>query len=127
MSDTLTPANPERNLLDEIEELNVLEAEELQEGVAFHAFRFNEASPLHLLDVILTAHAEPLVNQLNLPQGATLMTVQGNRMRIAYDPSAVSSQALQKQISGSLGNNVASVKIDETTKFSLPTLANVKG
>jgi hypothetical protein len=28
------------NLLDEIEELDVIEASELQEGVAFHAFRF---------------------------------------------------------------------------------------
>lgn len=32
--------NTETSLLDEIEELQILEAAELKEGVAFHAFRF---------------------------------------------------------------------------------------
>jgi hypothetical protein len=34
----------EQNLLAELEQLDVLEAKEFQEGVAFHAFRFASAT-----------------------------------------------------------------------------------
>jgi hypothetical protein len=122
MTDTQMPANADRNLLDEIEELNVLEAEELQEGVAFHAFRFAETTPLLGLDVILNTKAESLVKQLSLPQGATLMTVVGDRMHVVFDPTTVDAKALQKQISASLGGSLTEIKHDEKDRFAFTKL-----
>lgn len=122
MTDSQMPANAERNLLDEIEELNVLEAEELQEGVAFHAFRFHEANPLQGLELILNAKAESLVKELTLPRGATLITVVDDRMRVVFDPTEVNPKALQKAITASLGKNLAEIKHDEKEKFAFTRL-----
>lgn len=119
MTDTQMPANAERNLLDEIEELNVLEAEELQEGVAFHAFRFHEANPLSAMELILNVRADSLVKELALPRGATLMTVQDEKMSLVYDPTEVTAKELHKQITASLGKNLAEIRHDEKVKLKL--------
>ncbi|WP_309893648.1 hypothetical protein [Archangium sp.] len=40
------PQSDEKNLLAELEQLDVLEAKEFQEGVAFHAFKFDAGTRL---------------------------------------------------------------------------------
>lgn len=37
---TTQETSPQVSLLEQLDQLEVIEAEELQEGVAFHAFRF---------------------------------------------------------------------------------------
>lgn len=112
-------ATPEHSLLDEIEELSVLEAEELQEGVAFHAFRFHQAAPMEQLLLSVNVEAGALAPSLNLPNGATLTDADGNKLRILFDPNAIAIQDLQESVMKSIGASVTGAAYDEVKKFAI--------
>ncbi|MCX4245098.1 hypothetical protein [Paraliomyxa miuraensis] len=119
MTNERNPVNPERSLLDEIEELDVLEAEELQEGVAFHAFRFHAASQMEAMTFFVNAQAGALALNVNLPNGATLMDADGNKLRILFDPNAVDAQDVQAAVVKDIGANVTGMAYNENDKFQV--------
>jgi hypothetical protein len=117
-----TSSPVERSLLDEIEELQVLEAAELQEGVAFHAFRFR-ASPLNdVMDsVILTTKGEsaPIADKLLLPRGATIMEVYADKMLILFDPNKVGVADIKKALATKLGDQFGDLAYDPAAKYAI--------
>lgn len=109
----------EQSLLDEIEELQVLEAEELQEGVAFHAFRFHMPNPMESLILELRDKAELLADKLKLPRGAVLLDVVGDKMRVMFDPKEVELDEVKKYVTKSLGDKVGRVDHDAKAQLEL--------
>lgn len=115
-----------RSLLDEIEELQVLEAGELQEGVAFHAFRFKESPVQDAMVLTLTSNAAAFADKLVLPQGATLTDVQGNKMRILFDSEAIKPAALKASVTQALGKSLGEVRYSKNDKVALIELPGTK-
>ncbi|MCX4246361.1 hypothetical protein [Paraliomyxa miuraensis] len=112
----------ERSLLDEIEELHVLEAEELQEGVAFHAFRFRSPADRNVMaSVILTMRgdATKLADKVRLPHGATLMEVYKDRMLVLFDEDAVKPDAIKEHVTKALGDELAKFELEQDTRYTL--------
>lgn len=107
------------SLLDEIEELQVLEAEELQEGVAFHAFRFHAATPMQRLVLTTNVAAAAVVEQLNLPQGAIVLDAVGDKLRIYFDNNQVDISTLEKNIAKSIGASVSNAELDDQNSYAL--------
>lgn len=120
------PTSAERSLLDEIEELQVLEAEELQEGVAFHAFKFSANSALDSMILTLEGDATALVRKLEMPQGATIMDVQGKRVRILFDAAAVKPASLKASLTKALGRSLVGAEHDKVNKVALTELRGTK-
>lgn len=122
MTDTTTTANAANSLLDELEELEVLEAEELQEGVAFHAFRFAAPALMGAMLVTLDTEAATVVELLDLPQGTTLLDVEGDKLHIVFDVKAVDAQLLQDKVNQSLAGKIVSLQYNEADRYKVTKL-----
>lgn len=122
MTNSTTAASAADSLLNEIEELDVIEAEELQEGVAFHAFRFAAPALLSAMMVTVDAEAATLVGELNLPLGATLLDVEGDKINVVFDSKSVDASQLQELLSQSLSGKIVDIKHNEASRFKVTKL-----
>ena len=112
-------ASQERSLLDELDELQVIEADQLQEGVAFHAFKFHMQASMESLVLTFSGAASTQAGKLVLPQGAALLDVEGDKMRIVFDPNAVVAEAIVGEANKAFGNALLDVKHDNDNDYKL--------
>jgi hypothetical protein len=117
------PVNAERSLLDEIEELQVLEAEELQEGVAFHAFRFRTAeSGSEILERIILKTKDKATlfgDKLVLPRGATLLEVHEDHMVVGFSADQVKVDTIKEHVAQTLGDQLSGFDHTVNVKYTL--------